>query len=149
MNDLSTLNIKESYDSGYDNILWDFYIPVLSEANQYDRIAGFFSSSSLALAARGMQQFIEHGGRMRLVTCPKFSKRDAEMLEQSAKGMDDVLTDEDAEDPDDLFAEEEDSELELMTGFSRDDLELMDADERAEVLGDAGYEPDDFGFDDF
>lgn len=92
MNDLSTLNIKESYDSGYDNILWDFYIPVLSEANQYDRIAGFFSSSSLALAARGMQQFIEHGGRMRLVTCPKFSKRDAEMLEQSAKGMDDVLT---------------------------------------------------------
>ncbi len=34
--------------------------------------------------------------------------------------MDDVLTDEDAEDSDDLFAEEEDSELELMTGFSRD-----------------------------
>ena len=63
--------------------------------------------------------------------------------------MDDVLTDEAAEDPDDLFAEEEDSELELMTGYSRDDLELMDADERAEVLGDAGYEPDDFGFDDF
>ncbi len=63
--------------------------------------------------------------------------------------MDDVLTDEDAEDPDDLFAEEEDSELELMTGYSRDDLELMDADERAEVLGDSGYEPDDFGFDDF
>lgn len=63
--------------------------------------------------------------------------------------MDDVLTDEDAEDPDDLFAEEEDSELELMTGYSRDDLELMDADERAEVLGDAGYELDDFGFDDF
>ena len=63
--------------------------------------------------------------------------------------MDDVLTDEDAEDPDDLFAEEEDSELELMTGYSRDDLELMDADERAEILGDAGYEPDDFGFDDF
>ena len=63
--------------------------------------------------------------------------------------MDDVLTDEDAEDPDDLFAEEEDGELELMTGYSRDDLELMDADERAEVLGDAGYEPDDFGFDDF
>ena len=53
--------------------------------------------------------------------------------------MDDVLTDEDAE--------EEDSELELMTGYSRDDLELMDAEERAEILEDAGYEPDDFDFD--
>ena len=53
--------------------------------------------------------------------------------------MDDVLTDEDAE--------EEDSELELATGYSRDDLELMDAEERAEILEDAGFEPDDFDFD--
>ena len=53
--------------------------------------------------------------------------------------MDDALTDEDAE--------EEDSELELATGYSRDDLELMDAEERAEILEDAGYEPDDFDFD--
>ena len=53
--------------------------------------------------------------------------------------MDDVLTDEDAE--------EEDSELELATGYSRDDLELMDSEERAEILEDAGYEPDDFDFD--
>ena len=67
--------------------------------------------------------------------------------------MDDVLTGEDADDPtedaDDLFAAEEDSELELMTGYSRDDLEFMDAEERSEILEEAGYEPDDFGFDDF
>ena len=53
--------------------------------------------------------------------------------------MDDVLTDEDAE--------EEDSELELATGYSRDDLELMDSEERAEILEDAGFEPADFDFD--
>ena len=66
--------------------------------------------------------------------------------------MDDVLTGEgedESDDSDDLFAAEENSELELMTGYSRDDLELMDAEERAEILEDAGYEPDDFGFDDF
>ena len=67
--------------------------------------------------------------------------------------MDEALTDEDADDPtedaDDLFAAEEDSELELMTGYSRDDLEFMDAEERSEILEEAGYEPDDFGFDDF
>ena len=53
--------------------------------------------------------------------------------------MDDELTDE--------SAEAEDSELELATGYSRDDLELMDSEERAEILEDAGYEPDDFDFD--
>ena len=53
--------------------------------------------------------------------------------------MDEELTDE--------STEEEDSELELATGYSRDELELMDAEERAEILEDAGYEPDDFDFD--
>ncbi len=55
--------------------------------------------------------------------------------------MDDELADE--------STEEEDCELELMTGYSRDDLELMDSEERAEVLEEAGYGQNDFGFDDF
>ena len=67
--------------------------------------------------------------------------------------LDEALTGEDADnptkDPDNLFAAEEDSELELMTGYSRDDLEFMDAEERAEILEEAGYEPDDFGLDDY
>ena len=53
--------------------------------------------------------------------------------------MDETLTDE--------GAEAEDSELELMTGYSRDDLELMDSEERAEILEEAGFDPDDFDFD--
>ena len=52
--------------------------------------------------------------------------------------MDDTLTDE--------GAEAEDSELELMTGYSRDDLELVDSEERAEILEEAGFDPDDFDF---
>ena len=55
--------------------------------------------------------------------------------------MDEELTDE--------GAEEEDSELELATGYSRDDLEFLDAEECAEIFEEASYEPDDFGFDDF
>lgn len=54
----------------------------------------------------------------------------------------------DDEDSDEVL-DEEDSELLTMTGYTRDDLELMEAEERAEILEDAGYEPDDFGFDDF
>ena len=42
------ISLKISYDSGLDDVLWDFYIPVLSYAKTYDRIAGFFSSSALA-----------------------------------------------------------------------------------------------------
>lgn len=68
---------------------------------------------------------------------------------EAALGMmmaEDILGDD--EDSDETL-DEEDSELLTMTGYTHDDLELMDAEERAEILEDAGYEPDDFGFDDF
>ena len=60
INDFSSLPLHYSYDSGEEDILWDFYIPVLSKANRYDRIAGFFSSSSLAFSARGMEAFLNN-----------------------------------------------------------------------------------------
>ncbi len=43
--------------------------------------------------------------------------------------------------------EDEDPEDELeMAGLDRDELELMDEDERREALEDAGLDPDDFDF---
>lgn len=46
---------------------------------------------------------------------------------------------------------DEDEELEdelLLSGLDRDELDMMDEDERREALEDAGLDPDDFG-DDF
>lgn len=91
--DFSDLPLKVAYDSGEDDLLWDFYIPVLSRANSYDRIAGFFSSSSLAIAARGISEFISNGGFMRLVTCPQLSSNDISMLERSVNNIDEILSD--------------------------------------------------------
>ena len=51
----------------------------------------------------------------------------------------------DAGDFDDDGSDEEDDELE-MAGLDRDELELMDEDERCEGLEDAGLDPDDFDF---
>ena len=93
INDFSSLPLHHSYDSGLEDVLWDFYIPVLSKANRYDRIAGFFSSSALAYAARGMEAFLNNGGKMRLVTCPMLSTSDAKMLETSVNNLDKIITD--------------------------------------------------------
>ncbi|ORT99294.1 DNA-repair protein [Anaerovibrio sp. JC8] len=91
INDFSELNLNPSYDSGVDNILWDFYIPVLSKANQYDRIAGFFSSGALAVAAKGIERFILNGGKMRLVTCPRLQGKDIKVLNDSLDDLDNVI----------------------------------------------------------
>mgnify|MGYP005913360351 CR=1 FL=1 len=91
MNDFSALPIKTSYDSGIDNILQDFYIPVLSLANKYDRISGFFSSGALAVAANGLEKFIINGGVMRLVTCPQLSGDDVKALKASTSTFDEIM----------------------------------------------------------
>lgn len=77
------LEIKYSYETGLDNVVEDFYIPLLSEAKRYDRITGFFSSTSLALASRGIAGLINNGGTMRMVCCPKLNKYDIQAMEYS------------------------------------------------------------------
>jgi len=49
---LKDIDIKEAYDSDLDDILREFYIPVLSNSLNYRRICGFFSSATLAIAAK-------------------------------------------------------------------------------------------------
>lgn len=77
-----SLNIKPSYESGVGDIVQDFYEPVLTDAVLYDRISGFFTSTSLAVAARGMCNFIKNGGIMRLITSPILSTDDITIIEQ-------------------------------------------------------------------
>lgn len=73
---LKDIIIKEAYDSDLDNIISDFYIPVLSQSNNYKRICGFFSSSTLAVAARGIYNLIQNKGKMMLICSAKFSESD-------------------------------------------------------------------------
>ena len=49
------LLIDISYDSESNNLLNDFYIPVLSETKEYRRAVGYFDSKSLSSAAFGVK----------------------------------------------------------------------------------------------
>jgi hypothetical protein len=74
------LPIKKFYSSDEDDILNDFYIPALKEAHSYTRLTGFFSSSSLYLAARGIKGLIENEGNMKIITSPKLNKEDVRII---------------------------------------------------------------------
>ena len=58
-------------------------MPALLQATKYDRIAGYFSSSSLAIAARGIAGLIANGGRMRIIASPHLSEADLEVINKS------------------------------------------------------------------
>ena len=44
---LQDVPVKNEYRSLIDNVVQDFYLPLLKEATVYKRAVGFFSSSSL------------------------------------------------------------------------------------------------------
>ena len=87
-----SIPLKYSYDSNQDDLLWDFYVPTLSMSKMYDRISGFFSSSSLAISAKGLADFISNHGKMRLITCPRFSAADVKAIENATTSIGDVIS---------------------------------------------------------
>jgi superfamily II DNA or RNA helicase len=74
----SEIEFLSTYDSGFGdfNVVEEFYIPLLEQSVQYDRVAGYFSSRVFASAARGVAGLVRNGGKMRLVTSHAFTPSD-------------------------------------------------------------------------
>jgi hypothetical protein len=63
-----------------DDRLCHFYIPALAVSVRYDRSAGYFSSSALAIAAQGVAHLVKNGGKMRLLVGAQLDKADVEAI---------------------------------------------------------------------
>lgn len=88
---LRNLSLRYYYRSDKNNLLNDFYIPCLSESIHYSRAVGFFTSSSLSAAARGLNIFIKRGGTVRLVASPALSEEDIAAIQQGYRNREEVI----------------------------------------------------------
>lgn len=77
---LRDLNIKQEYRSLADDVVKDFYIPLLSEAVLYQRAVGFFSSSALIMMSRGIERLVANGGKIQVIASPKLSAEDIQEI---------------------------------------------------------------------
>ncbi len=77
------------------DILHDFYIPVLRLSARYDRVAGYFRSTSLAAASQGFSAFTGSDGKMRLIVGADLAREDVKaILDGDSKRMESLLNDE-------------------------------------------------------
>lgn len=90
---LSDLNIKISYRSSEDNMVRDFYNPVLSEAIKYKRAVGYFTLASLINASQGLSNLISNGGIVEIIASPKLTKEDINTINMGYKMKEDVYLD--------------------------------------------------------
>lgn len=89
---LRDINISTNYETTEDSrkLVDEFYIPVLDQAVRYYRIAGFFSSSSLAIAAKGIEGLVHNGGKMYLLISPELSDEDYRVIQEHGKITEDI-----------------------------------------------------------
>ncbi|GIW55581.1 MAG: hypothetical protein KatS3mg082_1985 [Nitrospiraceae bacterium] len=78
---LRELSLKIAYGP-HDDPLRQFFIPAMAASIRYDRAAGFFSSTMLAVAAAGVSRLILNGGKMRLLCGADLSEEDIEAIRE-------------------------------------------------------------------
>jgi ERCC4-related helicase len=67
------------------DILHDFYIPALQRAVGYDRVAGYFRSTSLAAASQGFSAFVGREGKARFIVGADLDLKDVRAILQGSQ----------------------------------------------------------------
>lgn len=88
---LLDVNLKKEYRSPRDNIVTDFYIPLLKEAKLYKRSVGFFSSTSLLEISYGIAKLVNNNGKILLIASPYLSPEDIEAINKGYELREDII----------------------------------------------------------
>lgn len=85
------MDIKCEYRSLIDDVVRDFYIPLLGNSVKYQRAVGFFSSSILVQISKGISGLVKNGGTIELVASPRLSPEDIEAIRTGYKQRNQVI----------------------------------------------------------
>ena len=85
------IDIKPEYRSLLDNVVSDFYNPLLNEAVLYRRAVGFFSSSALIEITNGIQGLLQNNGRIELIASPRLTPEDIEAIEDGFERRNEII----------------------------------------------------------
>lgn len=72
--------VYESNFRGRETLVGEFYRPMLSEAVQYDRLAGYLSLQNLADAIQGIESAFETDGKIRIIASKQLSRENKPVL---------------------------------------------------------------------
>ncbi|WP_421874593.1 DEAD/DEAH box helicase family protein [Mycolicibacterium wolinskyi] len=79
---LRSLTLHNRYRSDREDVVGSFFVPAFTVATSYSRAVGYFTSTSLALYARGIEVFAGRGGSMRLIASPHLNEDDIVDIER-------------------------------------------------------------------
>lgn len=87
---LADYDWRSKYDPDDGTLIEQFYLTALACAQRYDRTTGYFSSTALAIAARGIEGLVLNAGRMRMVVGCTLNQAEVQAIEQGQSLKDTV-----------------------------------------------------------
>lgn len=88
---LSDLNIKTEYRTPDCNLVQSFYLPVLKEAQLYQRCVGRFSSSALIDLSKGIAEMTNNGGVIQIIASPDLDDEELKAIELGYKKREEII----------------------------------------------------------
>ncbi len=76
------LCLLKHYKTYKNNIVKEFYTPVLQEAVLYQRSVGFFSSTALIELTKGIAGIVKNGGKIQFIVSPYLSQEDVNAIQK-------------------------------------------------------------------
>ncbi len=76
------LNLLKHYKTYKNDIVKEFYTPVLEQAVLYQRSVGFFSSTALIELTKGITGLVKNQGKIQFIVSPYLSPEDIEAIEK-------------------------------------------------------------------
>ncbi len=88
---LTQLDLRAVYDSSEGDLVADLITPLLRRSVRYDRGVGFFSSNWLRLASKGLVDFANNAGYVRLIMSPIISEEDWKAIQKGQNAKSDAI----------------------------------------------------------
>lgn len=88
---LNSYDFRTAYNKAENNIAEEFYLPCMRSSNKYDRISGYFGSTIYIIAWDALKDFMENGGKMRLICSPYISEPDEAALADGYSARNDAI----------------------------------------------------------
>ena len=105
--ELKEHDFRPDYNKSEYDIAEDFYLPAMRSSCRYDRISGYFGSTIYILAWSALQEFVDNGGKIRIVCSPVISEADKDAMTEGYSAINNVIVKEAlAKELEELFAME-------------------------------------------
>lgn len=102
---LKEYNFRPDYNKNNNDIAEEFYLPAMRNSCLYDRVSGYFGSTIYIIAWSALREFIENGGRIRIICSPIISNADkAAMTEGYSAKNNEIIKDSLAKELEELFS---------------------------------------------